>query len=80
MRKLFIILFCFVFLLLLVSCDGFDDVETNSKKDLQRLESSSVYVYVDPETKVNYLIYAAGYKGGICVRYDSEGNIFISED
>lgn len=40
---------------------------------------SDPYIWVDKETGVNYLVYAVGYKGGICPRYDQQGNIFITE-
>ena len=80
MKKIIFVLLALFLFLFLVSCNVLDEGETNSKKDLERLESSSVYVFVDPETGVNYLIYAAGYKGGICVRYNSDGSVFVSEE
>lgn len=45
--------------------------------------SVSVFIYVDRETGINYLIYCdeAGYggMGGICPRYNTDGTLYISE-
>ena len=40
---------------------------------------SPPYIYIDEDTGVNYLVYAAGYKGGICPRYNSDGSIYITD-
>ncbi len=41
--------------------------------------SSRFYVYVDPDTGVNYMVYAAPYKGGITPRYNANGSLFVSQ-
>ena len=37
------------------------------------------YIYIDPETGVNYIVYAAPYKGGITPRYNANGSLFVTE-
>ena len=41
--------------------------------------NSYVSVIVDYETGVNYLVYQAPYKGGITVRYDSDGKVYVNK-
>lgn len=38
----------------------------------------SFYFFVDPETGVNYVVFDDYGQGGICVRYNSDGTIFVS--
>ena len=54
------------------------DADINSPKtDLDY--GDTVMVYVDADTGVNYLIYSGNKKGGITVRYDSDGNIMVDK-
>ena len=39
--------------------------------------SATIQYYTDPETRVCYLIYNAGYAGGITVRYNANGSIMV---
>lgn len=60
---------------LITSCSSemkpVDENKTNANTD--------IFVYVDPKTGVNYLVYKCGYQGGITVRYNSDGSIMITE-
>ena len=38
-----------------------------------------VSVYVDPYTGVNYLIWSDMRQGGICPRYNSDGELYITD-
>lgn len=46
-------------------------------------DPNGIFVYIDPQTGVNYLIYsvqtATGGLGGICPRYNADGTLYISE-
>ena len=52
-----------------------------SKRDIPKriptTENGEVYVYVDKETGVNYIIFDDVYKGGICPRYNADGSLYI---
>lgn len=50
-----------------------------SETDLRTLQSEYVYDYIDPDTGVHYLLYAIGAKGGICVRYNSDGSVMVED-
>lgn len=39
-----------------------------------------IQFYVDPETKVEYVVYINGYAGGICPRYNPDGSLYIKEE
>lgn len=41
---------------------------------------SYIQFYVDPETKVEYVMYYGGYAGGICPRYNPDGSLYIKEE
>ncbi|MHC5216850.1 DUF6440 family protein [Enterococcus sp. LJL128] len=45
--------------------------------------SEKAVIYIDPETKVNYIFYSEGYgdtsRAGLSVRYNSDGTIYVSE-
>lgn len=60
---------------LITSCSSekkpVDENKTNSR--------SEFYVYVDPKTGVNYLVYDGYNTGGMTVRYNSDGSIMITE-
>lgn len=60
---------------LITSCSSemkpVDENKTNANTD--------VFVYVDPKTGVNYLVYQGYNQGGMTVRYNSDGSIMITE-
>ena len=70
MKKLIVILM--VWCSLLVGCD-------NDFKKVDGNKTDNIQVYVDPETGVNYLIYADYKSGGITVRYNADGSIMVTE-
>ena len=37
------------------------------------------YIYVDPETGVNYFVIDKTYSSAMCVRYNSDGTVYVSE-
>lgn len=39
-----------------------------------------IQFYIDPETKVEYVVYVNGYGGGICPRYNPDGSLYIKEE
>ena len=84
MKKIFVTLMMVVTVLSLTACGQQAKDETNTQtvqEDTMRYASgNNVYVYVDPETGVNYLIYNGYKSGGITPRYDSEGNIMITNE
>lgn len=48
--------------------------------EVSRAEGSgddSIRFYVDPETKVEYVLYISGYAGGICPRYNADGSLYV---
>ena len=45
--------------------------------ELSTTENTELYVYVDKETGVNYIIFDDVYKGGICPRYNADGSLYI---
>ena len=59
-----------------VSCSKQSNINS-PKTDLDY--GDTVMVYVDADTGVNYLIYSGNKKGGITVRYDSNGNIMVDK-
>lgn len=48
-------------------------------KDGELKQTTSVREYIDQETGVHYLVYCAGYKGGITVRYDTDGSLYTTK-
>ena len=67
MKKILLLLFL-IFAMLLCGC---------TKKE--ELESNNYYIrfYTDPVTNVDYVVYDAPYRGGICPRYNADGSIYI---
>ena len=63
-----ILLILFIMVMLLCGC---------TKKE--ELESKNYYIvfYTDPVTNVEYVIYDAPYRGGICPRYNPDGSLFV---
>ena len=70
-NKIIAIICCAVFILGLVGCTKEQSTE------LSTTENREVYVYVDKETGVNYIIFDDVYKGGICPRYNADGSLYI---
>lgn len=42
--------------------------------------SNSVYLYIDDETGVEYLVFKTINEGGICPRFNADGSLRVSED
>ena len=62
----------------LTACGAND--ENNSKDDTVPVYvNDSVSTYIDPETGVNYLIYHVADRGGITVRYNADGTLYVTE-
>lgn len=40
----------------------------------------AIQFYIDPETKVEYVVYVNSYAGGICPRYNPDGSLYIKGD
>ena len=70
-NKIIAIICCTVFILGLVGCTKEQTTE------LSTTENREVYVYVDKETGVNYIIFDDVCKGGICPRYNADGALYI---
>lgn len=43
-------------------------------------DDSRFYVYVDPDTGVNYIVFVGIQKGGITPRYNPNGSLFVTEN
>lgn len=44
----------------------------------QSLGGNDVYIYVDEKTGVNYFIYDGYYSGGMTMRYNADGTIYVT--
>jgi len=42
-------------------------------------DDSRFYVYIDPDTGVNYIVFVGIQKGGITPRYNPNGSLFTTE-
>ena len=73
MKKVFILLL--VLIMLLAGCS----TEKLDSGNVSFYLSDGVYVFVDKETGVNYLIYNYSYRGGMTVRLNADGSPYISE-
>ena len=40
--------------------------------------SSTIEIWIDKETGVNYIYHTSGYSGGLCPLYDSDGKIVVT--
>lgn len=60
--------------LLLGGCSESEETETPISSDYV---SDDVYVYVDEETGVNYLVFSGYKRGGIIPRYNPDGSLYI---
>lgn len=52
--------------------------DTATKSNIYKHEDT-ISIYIDKETKVNYIVYHYYSKGGICPRYNSDGSLYVSE-
>ncbi len=57
---------------------GCSENTSNEIEEFSEHYEEKVYVYIDPETRVNYLIYNGVYKGAITVRYNQDGSIMVT--
>ena len=51
----------------------------NKSEESGLKQTTSVREYIDQETGVHYLVYCAGYKGGITVRYNADGSLYTTK-
>ena len=79
-RICLIICICLNLSVILCGCSENISNETtsNETKEFSEGYGEKVYIYIDPETRVNYLIYNGYYKGGITVRYNQDGSIMVT--
>lgn len=56
--------------------------EIKEERFIKVYEEEAFYILADKETKVQYLVYAIGYKGGITILLDENGKplLYESED
>lgn len=64
---------CFIVIVLSCFLSGCSD-----SGQIQETKSGNISIYVDDETGVNYIIFHAGYKGGITTRLNADGTPYIS--
>ena len=61
-------------------CEPSDDSDVKMVKTIEGIyDSGNVYVYVDPETGVNYLIFYGTRRGGMSPRYNADGSLYVTE-
>lgn len=53
------------------------DTEMLQEFTIRKDKSEYVRIWTDPETGVQYLLYTAVYRGGICPRYNADGSLMI---
>lgn len=80
MKKVILILVALVLTLCLVGC-----AETNqTKPELREEENSSIRIWTDEETGVQYIVYCdrGGYAGmgGITPRLNADGTLYVAEE
>lgn len=67
-----VVVMCFCF-------SGCVKPEANTKNIKEKIsESDFIEVYIDPETGVNYLLYAEYREGGITPRYTADGRLYVT--
>ena len=74
---------CFVLIVLMVCCLCSCSVEENSNQSTNQINntlpsSSSVHIWTDEETGVQYIIYDGYKQGGICPRLNADGSLHIA--
>lgn len=67
-----LVLTCFC----LTGCES--ENSTAPLKEVQNTNNTTIRVYVDHETGVNYLIYDEGYCGGMTVRLNADGTPYVT--
>ena len=75
-KKIIAIICCAVFVLCLAGCTNAEE----NNNEIQRIvvdPLTSINIYVDEETGVNYLIYEGYASGGICPRYNADGSLYV---
>ena len=76
MKRIFLIIYmCLNLSVILCGCS---ENTSNEIEEFSENGQEKVYVYIDPETRVNYLIYNGYYKSGITVRYNQDGSIMVT--
>lgn len=70
--KRVILIFIVVMILLMCGCES--GLELSRESDS---EDRFIQFYVDPETKVEYVLYHAGYAEGVCPRYNADGSLYV---
>ena len=66
-----------IFASALIGCESLENTETESELSEY---SSSVYLYIDNETGVEYLVFQSINEGGICPRFNADGSLCVSEN
>lgn len=69
MKRMMIIVFAII-MILLSGCERNREVDS---------KDTYVEFYIDPKTKVEYVIYNGGYAGGICPRYNADGSLYLQD-
>lgn len=72
-----IICILLIFALALTGCESSENAENESELSER---SDSVYLYIDDETGVEYLIFNSINEGGICPRFNADGSLCVSEN
>lgn len=83
MKKFVFVLLSFAIIVLLIfGCEFTNKSNAELAETIEPVEaytSDMVRVYVDEETGINYLIFTGYRAGGICPRYDIDGNLYITK-
>lgn len=65
---------------LILSVSGCQKLNTNRESDSDVTGDVCIEFYTDKETGVEYVIYNAPYRGGICPRYNADGSLYVREE
>ena len=81
MKKIIIVIMMVMVFLSLTACgkQEINDKTNTQTETIPEYVTDNTYVYVDPETGVNYLIYDGYNRAGMSVRYNSDGYIMITK-
>ena len=64
---------------MLTSCGQTTDTKEPTKTQTMTLDNRDCFtVWVDPDTGVNYIVFAGDRKGAMTVRYNADGSIMTS--
>ena len=85
MKRLLALLLVFLLLLPLTSCKGHNATIENPSQDINTLvyigsQDNRFYYYYDRDTKVMYVVYAIGNKGGITPLYNEDGTLKLYKE